>query len=210
MLSRTTRIAFSVFAVLALLWPAAGSAGSIFIDFDSLPGGGTPALNTPVGDAYASLGVVFSTLDDGGVAPPKFRRTSGIGQPPSIGVGDFSRPQTSELGFHIFASFSTPLSAIAVDTFGPSATEFLTIAIAFDADGNELGRIASDEIFGTFKGRLELSGIGAIASVLWTTNQPFRSSIRIDDLKFSVVPEPTAAVLFALGFAVLRGTARRR
>src|SRR5262245_43014615 len=121
--------------LLGLLLPSAGRA--IMIDFETLPGGGAPTEFTVVGSAYALQGVVFGTEDGNNYGPPVFQQVSGIGNPLSMGVTDSVRHPSSTVGFHILASFATPVNYAAADTFGPSQTQFRTVMVGLDASGSE-------------------------------------------------------------------------
>ncbi len=201
---RFRRIQLDLVVTAALFACVPSASQAVFINFDQLPRGApTFELNT-IGDAYFdAYGISFGTLDANGQRSPTFRTVSGIGQSPSLGAADFARTANSTEGFHIFATFDNPALSITFDTFGPSPSEFLVQAIAMDAFGTPLGQVTSTSVFGTFKGQLRLSGLGAISSVIWKSTDPFVASVSIDNLSIQFVPEPGSALLVGLGLFAL-------
>ena len=82
---------------------------------------------------------------------------------------------------------------------------------AFNADGDLLGSVTSAVIasFGDSE-FLTLSGIGAIAYVIWESSSPFSAAVGIDNLDFAEVPLPGALPLIISGLAGLSFASRRR
>jgi hypothetical protein len=64
---------------------------------------------------------------------------------------------------------------------------------AYDVGGALLGTISTPFVFNQCNQLLTLEGIGEIASVVWTTSDPFVAGIKVDDLTFTTVPEPASA-----------------
>lgn len=196
--------------------PASSSA--TLIDFETLPGGGTPP-HAQVLASYASLGVTFGTLDPGNDPQSAvFQLNRVIGPGPggifqsipgwSIAEGARSLGFVDPLNaFHILATFSTPVVSVAAETYAAFGAGFTMRA--YDADGGLLATATAppdpDDIF---KGVLEISSVGAIASVVWTTSAPFGAGPGIDDLEFEPVPEAGTLSLLVVGLSAL-GAARR-
>jgi len=172
--------------------PAASTiaVGTVAIDFNTLPDG-TPTDNlsaTHVGALYASFGVTFRSRDDEG---PTFSHPLHPNSSRSIAINDFSRTQNGT--FNIVADFTNPVTVVSADVL--SAAGRTVRMTARDASGLILGSATSPaETAGAFpfKGSIELSGIGLIATVEWEASpDPDVAGVGIDNLMFASVVTPT-------------------
>ena len=198
------RIGLAVGVVFAGIGLLSSAASAVLIDFETLPGGGPPPNFGPVGDSYSSEGVVFGTLEGASdLRVPAFNNRSAHIGGSDYWIRDAGRDLNGSVGFHILATFASPVDFVAADTLGSSRADLTIIASAFDATGFLLGSVESDGSFGALKGRLTLDGLGPISSVVWQTSQPFVGSVQIDNLEFNIVPEPTSALLMGLGLTML-------
>jgi len=66
-------LVLSIFLSILGLLPASGFGQPVLIDFSMLPDGSVPTNYSVVGDAYASLGVTFGTLEAEDLRLPSFR-----------------------------------------------------------------------------------------------------------------------------------------
>lgn len=200
-------------AALALLSTA---ASAVTLDFETLPGGGTPTYlaggslsdHTPylVGDIYAAQGVVFSSQGDpvGSDKHPIFGTLTGS-TGSNIVVQDYKRDVVGKATFNIRADFASGIDALTADVF--SATDYKVTMSGYDSAGTLLGSVTSGYLtFGTGES-VSLSGIGTMSYVVWESSSPYAASVGIDNLDFAPVPLPAGAVLLGsalLGFGALR------
>lgn len=175
--------------ILVCFFANSARATEVLIDFETLPGGGTPVLYSPVADSYAAWGVSF--IEEGfGTSQPAF--TQGYG-----GDGSFAWTGQSVYppGHNIAANFNVPTFEVSADVMTcPSPGEQVTM-VAKDANGAILSSVTSDGPSTQFwKGTIAITSIEPIARVEWwpITNT---CSVGIDNLEFSdSPPEPIPAV----------------
>jgi hypothetical protein len=195
-------------ALVAALATGMGEAqaGSITVDFDNLPGGGTLTSGTNLTNQYSSVGVTFSALENGSAVDNVV--TSQWAQP---GNGNYlTNSSVGTLGNQhdlLRMTFSTPVSDLSwlTGSLGSQAIVFL----AYDSSGTILETVNNASVFGLTS--FASSNIARVDAL-----QPTDSWVwGLDNLSYtpntsSIVPEPsTYAALCGLGLVGL-GIYRRR
>lgn len=203
----------ALLAALAVLPIGTAAAFPVIIDFDTLPGGGSPAPGTVISTQYSSLGVTFSSP----TAPAGGATIFANGEA-SSGSNALTGLEPGQGGLHTIYMVFTSTLASSVDVTLISVGCGTTYAVAYAADrftvldsvsithgpssGNGFGN--HDPITLTMGSG---SGIGMVA--FWITqNGPVTDGYGIDDIGFTLVPAPGAAALLGLGG--LAASRRRR
>jgi hypothetical protein len=202
----------TVLSAILFLFAAANSEGAVLVDFDTVPGGGALPNNSVLSNQYASVGVVFSGIEDGFavVQPTATTEFSGeFGGPPVSGQVLENRDVVNSRADIIRFSFSPPASGIEFDfiPFGNLGAE--TRLQALDGGGGLLfdqlvGGPASTNVNFHYTGLSALSGVARLEF-----QQPHDDWVwGLDNLQFTSVPEPTtvALLLFAWVSLVRRRT----
>jgi PEP-CTERM motif len=202
-------LAVTILSVFALA--SAAPAASYFIDFETLPGGGTPTVSAPVMGSYSAWGVGFS---GGGLATqptfvPGTTPSTGGTPPGSMYAGTRSRNVQQGAEFDLIATFTTPVMALSANVI--TALNRTATMTAYDAGGTAIGTVtyaasATDYLLGS----QTLTSATPIASVRWVSSAPIQSVTGIDNLWYRPTPEPGTLLLFGLGAIGVVVAARRR
>lgn len=195
-----TLVAFS----LACTGIASQASAQTVIDFES----NAPNLfgqTTPLTDAYASLGILFSGVTGAGGS---ILNDSSFSQIAARSGTDFLAFNASVgTGLIEEATFSTAVSSFSVFLAGNAGVPSF-FASAYDIGGNLLGTTSVTATPGQYS-ELSLS-FANIASVQFgaTGGNVFAA----DDLSFdvSVVPEPESWAMMIIGMGAVGGAIRRR
>ncbi|MFS0737192.1 PEPxxWA-CTERM sorting domain-containing protein [Sphingomonas sp. 1P06PA] len=217
------RIPTIALAAAAMLVGASPALSATVIDFDSLPGGGTVADETPISTQYAALGVTFSASFEGDPVLPVATNYAG-GPTGPLYSGNYlansstGNPITFPPGGGVILTPRYDLLSISFDgvadnlslSFNNFSLVGRTTFSAYDAGGNLLETFTTNAGNGWAVRALTSDGIARLD--LTTTDGGYYG---LDQLTFDLVsapavPEPAAWALMIGGFGLVGGTMRQR
>lgn len=213
--ARAARLAGAAGIALAL-GAAHAAAAVVTIDFDTLPGGAVVANGTAITDQYASLGVVFSVLEEDVVQVGPIATIS-FAPPDQVGnrLGNFFNwtGGDGERADILRIEFSSEVSAVSFDFFPQGTSGADTRVVALD------GALAtiSDATTGIdgfpVIGNYVVAGSGIRRIDIYQPSDDWNWGL--DNLTFTTgavsdVPAPASALLFGLGLAAIGATRRRQ
>lgn len=197
--------------VLGLLLPVMGlalagspSRAATIVDFEGLPNFLSPGSAIP--------GITISP--EGGIADEAtVALVTGLSFPP----GSVATSGTALLG-NLFGStltitFDEVVMQVSLETVGSLASGmFGTITLDAFAGATLLGSVSSDPLAlgdsGAPESLLDLGALTGITSIVLSSDIGGASSFLVDDLRFTVVPEPSTGLLVLFGGVLLSGAGR--
>lgn len=204
-LFKTITLPIPLLAMLAAV-SAQAQGTTTFIDFETFPNGIAVPGGTEITTQYASLGIIFGSVPISG-ATHSTTIVDYVGTTSGRNELGPNGPRPA-IGGTLILTFATPVRSVGsffIDDQKP------VVVTAFDASGNIVGRARSD---GTEVGfdswqitdalgisRVEMAGGYFIGGP---------DGWGIDDLRFTLIPEPAAVSIFLMGLLSLLGCRWRR
>ncbi len=214
------RIRLVLLATISLLATASVASAATIVFENDLPGWQALASPEYVVDFEAASGELVGNEFAGLPLAPLFELISGQGLfsgglaptqlTPSSGVNVFGPADTGSIEGVIRVSFDSPVTAVGAFFFDVEVdfalTGFSTIA----------GAAVPEVAFSSFQGQAVQSFLGFVTDSpvsfvdIHFATLPNADGTAIDDLRYSTVPEPSTAILLALGLLGLSVQRRPR